>query len=439
MKNDISKLSSIKSKDILKIIFSNVQIIHILKLIKYNKNTQNRLGITKEAFEDNSDLPKLKTEKKTEITKRLMKRKKKLFNFEDLPRYLFNSCCYIIYFLYLFIYTIVLVSLDGFDGSNSKENSEDSIKTINILNACLFCLVALVIASYFLITFFILKITTDDVDCKRVIKFVILIFFVVAHVLFEALIIWKLVISYNIKSGDAPWFMKMDITFLVLNFLFIACLVLNICIYKSQTKPITEIKTTLTLKSLNNIVIEDYSLPINFNDFNRREKRKFIHSNLYSIRPISDPSVDYIIKCINDKRTKYGIKNLSKYNYKLLGFMGLLPSEAYFFEYKSVFQINYNLYLIWCTYEQLLEMVNKEEDDIMKIIKNDKLCYINIIKRKNDKKSFIYIWDVIRDNYDIKNPFNYNSDYYRNKNNKSEDTKLMIEMKNDLETNLIDK
>ena len=153
MKNDISKLSSIKSKDILKIIFSNVQIIHVLKLIKYNKNTQNRLGITKEAFEDNSDLPKLKTEKKTEITKRLMKRKKKLFNFEDLPRYLFNSCCYIIYFLYLFIYTIVLVSLDGFDGSNSKENSEDSIKTINILNACLFCLVALVIASYFLITF----------------------------------------------------------------------------------------------------------------------------------------------------------------------------------------------------------------------------------------------------------------------------------------------
>ena len=368
-----------------------------------------------------------------------MKRKKKLFNFEDLPRYLFNSCCYIIYFLYLFIYTIVLVSLDGFDGSNSKENSEDSIKTINILNACLFCLVALVIASYFLITFFILKITTDDVDCKRVIKFVILIFFVVAHVLFEALIIWKLVISYNIKSGDAPWFMKMDITFLVLNFLFIACLVLNICIYKSQTKPITEIKTTLTLKSLNNIVIEDYSLPINFNDFNRREKRKFIHSNLYSIRPISDPSVDYIIKCINDKRTKYGIKNLSKYNYKLLGFMGLLPSEAYFFEYKSVFQINYNLYLIWCTYEQLLEMVNKEEDDIMKIIKNDKLCYINVIKRKNDNKSFIYIWDVIRDNYNIKNPFNYNSDYYRNKNNKSEDTKLMIEMKGDLETNLIDK
>ena len=72
MKNDISKLSSIKSKDILKIIFSNVQIIHVLKLIKYNKNTENRLGITKEAFEDNSDLPKLKTEKKTEITKRLM-------------------------------------------------------------------------------------------------------------------------------------------------------------------------------------------------------------------------------------------------------------------------------------------------------------------------------------------------------------------------------
>ena len=55
---DGSYLLKVKCKEILQQIFSHLKLVHIPKLIKNNKSILNRIGITKEVFNNNSDLPK---------------------------------------------------------------------------------------------------------------------------------------------------------------------------------------------------------------------------------------------------------------------------------------------------------------------------------------------------------------------------------------------
>ena len=57
--NNNPNFSNIKSKDIMKEILSFLSMCKILKLIKYNKNLQNRLDISKNVFETFSESLKL--------------------------------------------------------------------------------------------------------------------------------------------------------------------------------------------------------------------------------------------------------------------------------------------------------------------------------------------------------------------------------------------
>ena len=63
---------NIKSNGILKEVFSHLKMVHILKIIKNNKNLQNNLGITKNIYENNSDLSKLELQKFQKNTVLLM-------------------------------------------------------------------------------------------------------------------------------------------------------------------------------------------------------------------------------------------------------------------------------------------------------------------------------------------------------------------------------
>ena len=67
--NNNSKIDSIKNKNILKIILSNLKMFQVLRLIKYNKNLQAGLNINQKVFESYSDFPKLDIDKKVDITK----------------------------------------------------------------------------------------------------------------------------------------------------------------------------------------------------------------------------------------------------------------------------------------------------------------------------------------------------------------------------------
>ena len=212
MKNNNSDISNVRSNQILKEIFSNLSMIHILKLIKYKKKLQKRLEITKDIYEKNSKLPKF------EITKKF------------LPSYdsevglsiciIINSLSFVLFYIYFFIYTILLVSLNGFDENNIKENSENSIKIVNAINKSLFALDSVMIISFILTRCCIYERYENR---KKILNKIFLIFIVVIYVAFEVLIIWKLVLEYKIKKIAITWFIRMDISILVFYSIMITC------------------------------------------------------------------------------------------------------------------------------------------------------------------------------------------------------------------------
>ena len=94
MKSDrSSNFANIKSKEIMKIILSNLEMNKVLKLIRYNKNLQKRLDITKKVFQTLSEPIRIEYQKNVNITRKLYLRISRkqllLFNIFYIP---FDIC-----------------------------------------------------------------------------------------------------------------------------------------------------------------------------------------------------------------------------------------------------------------------------------------------------------------------------------------------------------
>ena len=321
MKNNSPDISSIKSNQILKEIFSNLPMIHILKLIKYKKKLQKRLEITKDIYEKNSKLPKF------EITNKF------------LPSYdsevglsiwlIINSLSFILFYIYFFIYTILLVSLDGFDENNIKENSENSIKIVNAINKSLFALDSVMIISFILTRCCIYERYENR---KKILNKIFLIFIVVIYVAFEVLIIWKLVLEYKIKKIAITWFIRMDISILVFYSIMITCKSCETFAWIKGSCCEEEHKPFCYLKSINNIMIQHIKLPDNFESFRKKEQMDIIFEHCPNIKTIlnSPKFLIMIENKINKKRLELGLEPI-KFESIFLPFMAALPPEAFFF------------------------------------------------------------------------------------------------------------
>jgi hypothetical protein len=447
--NNNSKIDSIKNKNILKKILSNLKMFQVLRLIKYNKNLQAGLNINEEVFESYSDFPKLDIDKKVDITKEVNIRRNygnAKYRRKD-KNFCFSSCCFSVYFLYLFIYTILLVSLDSFDESNTEDNSENSINVINSINKWLFALVAITIIYYIYLIFYILKITSKDMDLRRNIKLITMLIFIVIYIIFEILIIVKLAMSYAIKSGSAKWFMNMDVFFIIFNLIYILFTICQLYCYHKKTIPKITTKTSFTLKSISDIKIQNYILPLNFDTFNKKDQKKYILVNLGEIYPeqknISIRNIPLISE-LNSQRSKYNLSALGCLDQKksvLRSFMFLLPSEAFFFSSKYIFRLGRNKYLIKCPFDEFNRRLKTANQTLINIIKIKELNNIFINERITDKINvYIYIWeDKLEFDNDKMTSFGKSKKSKGNNKNKKEkqDSKINIGMENDLEENLL--
>ena len=371
-----SILLKVKCKEILQQTFSHLKTIHILKLIKNNKSIQNRIGITKEIFKNNSDLPKYEYKILSQVI--LLKR-------DDMDFYLdfFDTNCFLwfsiimIYYLVAYAFVpFVFINLGDYTGEIYDINS---IKKIKLINISLFILFLIALLSFTHIIPFVSKNCQIDFGFKKYIKSILLIFILVAYLFFEILIMYKIhLINYieNItgkprkKGSEDSIFDRLlafDYIFITINPFYVINFIQGIyfffkCVGKNVSK-----KTKIILISYNKIKLKKFELPLNFESYNKLKRKKYIEEKVKYYQYLEYEEQSDLLDLLNSLRQKY---ELPDYNYEFYHNipwdMLILPSEAIFFKYQNIFKIGFNKYILKYPFGEFRNKLIKEDSEIIK-------------------------------------------------------------------------
>ena len=376
-KADINKVSNNQS---LKSIFSYINYLKILKIVQKNKRLQTRLGINIQNYKDFVDFPKYEYNKIEQIVDT---EKSRIHSTDGVYLVLFPCCCFCILFIYSLIYSILLVSLDSFDDSNTKEyynkSFADIIKKINVFT---FILDGIIVSNPLILMFYIFNNDYySDYGIKKIIKSLIIIIINLSHIIFEGIIIWKLYLSYKIKKGGLLWFMRMDYTFLVLNFFcFLYVLLLSVIFFRNSGKNIAY-KSFYVLESFNGIKINNFILPFNFDKWDKKDRKKFILKK-YHVYEYKNSTINRdLVNSINSFRRDKNISTLffDEFSPNIPDFIVKKPLELLLNSDQNIFKISDKKYLIKLPIGIFKSEFEKRNPNIIKILLNDELDTIQII------------------------------------------------------------
>ena len=342
-------ISKIKSNNIVKLLFSYLDSNNILKLVQNNKNLQNKLNINIENYKKKYDFPTYTIYEK-KIIKSIPMRNKFMLNQEELETNCgrcISTCTYSILFLFLLVYAILLITLDTFDDNNTKKDYDKSLENIiNKINKSLFILIGFIIVSWATLYFFIYVDCIYDIGFKKILKSILMIIIDIIHFAFEGLVIWKLIISYQIIEGDIPWFMKMDYTFLSLNLLHIIfAICLTIFFFKDSGSQML-VYSDFYLTSFNNIKIRNSLLPYSFLDKTEKERKKYLLKKYYYYSIKKTKNFFFIHFIINNKRKEMNIPELKvDEDDEIPNYIINAPGEILLYPENNIFKLANNEYL----------------------------------------------------------------------------------------------
>ena len=378
------KLLKIKSELILKSIFAYINYNHILKLIKNNKKIQRKLGI---------DIQNYKKKSSYKFIERKIITKNDVLNhmaFKIVYIYVVSILITLIFFVIALIFAI-LFTVRGFNDNNTKPNyNKKFFNIIKKINISLFGPVAYIIVSYYIIFIWAIKTCYLDYGKKLILKKCSLIVTAFIYVIFDVFIIIKLYLSYKIKKSEITWFMICDYFLIFLIPLYLIGIIYTIYRYfvDAGKGKLSSQKNIYILKQFQNINIEDFELPNNFEEKNNDEKRLYIFNNKkkYKIKP----SYVHILKLINEFRRK---NNIDELTFETESFSKLVIneySEIILFKNKSIFKISKWKYLFVNPVNKFENKIKNRNQDLINILLNKNLNAIQIYKQDNTE--FIYIY-----------------------------------------------
>ena len=365
-------ISKIKSKYILEKIFAHINYKTVLKLTKYNKHIQNKLGLNIDLFKEWSSY---KFEERTIINHGI--------NASGCEKCFCSCCCSFIIFNYVLIVASILASKGAFNESNTKDNYDKNYsKIIDKINYSLFGFLAYIIISNILIIFWLFNNCENDYGQKKIIKIIISTFLFFIYIFYEILIIIKLYYSYKIKK-KVTWFIICDYILIILLFLYIFVIMIHLIVYCALAGESANRIKKLFLIKFRDIKINDYELPDDFSEMTENGKRKLILDNQdkYEI-PISEYEKN-LISSINNFRKENNIGELScdeKIFYKDL----IIDKYAghIFSKFENLFELSNTNYLFKYPLDEFKKQFDKREKNIINILLKDNLEKIIIIQKE---------------------------------------------------------
>lgn len=403
---DISRISN---NEILKNIFSNLNSNRILKIVKNNKNLQKKLGINKEHY----NWPKYEY-----IEEKIILEGDKYEGYFPIIEVCLVTCCTFIFLVYILIYAILLVAKDTFDESNTKENYDKSIENkIKLMNISLFILVVSVIILWFIVVFYVLKNYSKEYGIKKIIKSIILIIIIIIHISFEVLAIFKLVFSYVIKKDGTTWFIVMDYIFLVLNFIHTAFIIFGTITFIKNVGNRIECVTHYFLIYFNNIKIEEFELPKNFRNWNKKERKRYISNDYINFILLNIDNIG-INMSLNRVKDKYNIPNFEECDSKYIpSFIVDSPGEMLLYPDRNIYKISNKGYIFQYPTGEFQNIIRRNSDDnVNKILLKDNLNCYQVITLKD--KEIIYVFEPSEKEKVL---YTFNNDQNRKKKYKSKE------------------